>query len=129
MTRSDPEATLYERIGGAPAIASLIDEFYGHVLADPLLAPFFADTPMDGLRRMQREFFAAALDGPIRYSGPALTEVHDGLGIETRHVARFVEHLMSTLQARDIDEQDVFDVISRINTYVTDITGEASSAG
>ena len=116
--------TLYERIGGEPAIASLVEAFYSHVLADPQLAPFFAETSMDGLRRMQQEFFAAALDGPIQYSGPSLTEVHAGRGIETKHVARFVEHLMTTLKAQEIGEQEVLDVISRINTYVPDITGE-----
>lgn len=129
MSDRDSQArTLYDRIGGAPVIASLVDDFYGRVLADPLLAPFFAETSVDRLRRMQREFFSAALDGPIEYSGLSLTEVHSGRGIQTRHFARFVEHLLSTLQAQGIDEQNVMDVISRINTYVTDITGEPGFA-
>ncbi len=53
-------------------ISEVIDEFYDRVLADPDLKPFFRNTSMDKLRRMQREFFSAALDGPITYSGKLL---------------------------------------------------------
>ena len=126
---SDEAGTLYDRIGGEPAISGLLQEFYERVLADPELAPFFAETSMDRLREMQREFFAAALDGPIRYSGLSLAAAHSGRGIRTRHLARFVEHLMSTLRSRQIDEQDTLDIISRINTYAMDITGEVGVDG
>lgn len=78
---SDNEQTLYDRIGGAGALARLIDEFYDRVLADPELAPFFAETSMDKQRRMQREFFAAALDGPQTMSDIDLAYAHHGRGI------------------------------------------------
>lgn len=121
--------SLYERVGGDEAVAALLHDFYARILTDPMLAPFFEGSSMDRLESMQREFFAAALDGPIRYSGLSLAEVHVGRGIGTRHVARFVELLLDTLRSKDIDEQDALDVISRINTYVSDITGEVGVDG
>jgi hemoglobin len=122
-------STLYERLGGERAIAAVVEAFYGRVLADPLLAPFFAGVETDRLRRMQREFFAAALGGPIRYSGRPLHVVHAGLGIGIRHLARFLDHLMATLADHDLSERDRYDLYTRIHKYADDITGGTAIDG
>jgi hemoglobin len=126
---STENQTLFERIGGKHVIATLIHEFYDRVVADPELKPFFTETSMDKLRRMQRQFFSAALDGPITYTGKPLGHIHHGRGISRHHFALYVGHLLETLQGLDIDEQDVQDVVSRINTYADEITGVGGSAG
>lgn len=125
----DKQQTLFERVGGEQKIEIFIHEFYDRVLADPELKPFFRNTSMDKLRRMQREFFSAALDGPITYTGRPLSHVHHGRGITRHHFALYVGHLLNTLQKQDFDEQDVQAIISRISTYVNEITGEMGSAG
>jgi hemoglobin len=125
----EKQRTLFERVGGEQAIAELIHEFYDRVLGDPELKPFFKDTSVDKLRRMQREFFSAALDGPITYTGRPLSHVHHGKGITNNHFARYVDHLIDTLLSRDITDQDVNDIISRIRTYAGEITGDLGSVG
>jgi hemoglobin len=125
----EKQQTLFERVGGEQAIAELINEFYDRVLTDPELMPFFKDTAVDKLRRMQREFFSAALDGPITYTGRPLSHVHHGRGITKHHLARYVDHLIDTLRSRDITDQDVNDIISRISTYAGEITGDVGSVG
>ncbi len=126
---SNGSSSLYERIGGERAIGVVLEAFYGRVLADPLLAPFFEGVERDRLRRMQREFFAAALGGPIRYSGRPLNVIHAGLGIRTRHLARFLEHLTATLDDHDLSERDRYDIYSRIHKYADDITGSTAIDG
>ena len=126
---SNNHITLFERIGGEQMIAEVVDEFYDRVLADPDLKPFFRNTSMDKLRRMQREFFGAALDGPITYRGKPLSHVHHGRGITKHHFTLFVNHLLDTLRYRGINDQDVTDIISRISTYANEITGDICSAG
>ena len=125
----DKQQTLFERVGGEQAINELIHEFYDRVLADPELKPFFKNTSMDKLRRMQREFFSVALDGPITYTGRPLSYVHHERGITKHHFALYVGHLIDSLQGRGINEQDVQDIIGRIRTYAEDITGDAGSVG
>jgi hemoglobin len=93
------------------------------------LKPFFINTSMDKLRRMQREFFSAALDGPINYTGRPLSHVHHGRGITKHHFALYVGHLIDTLQDHAINDQDVNDLIGRINTYANEITGDVGSGG
>ena len=126
---SEPKSSLFERIGGERAVSELVDAFYARVLADDELAPFFEHTSMEKLRRMQREFFAAALDGPPLYTGRSMSEVHAEKGIQTQHLARFVDHLMATLRDLPIDADDAYDIVSRINTYADEITGEATVDG
>ncbi len=126
---NDKQQTLFERVGGEQAISDLIHDFYDRVLADLELKPFFKDVSVDKLRRMQREFFSAALDGPISYTGRPLSHVHHGRGITKHHFALYIGHLIDVLQARGIDHQDVQEVIARINTYAEEITGDVGSAG
>ena len=121
--------TLFERIGGEQMIAEVVDDFYARVLSDPELKPFFRNTSIDKQRSMQREFFAAALDGPFTYTGKPLSHVHHGRGITKHHFSLFVNHLLETLQNRQISDQDVTDIINRISSYANEITGDISSAG
>ncbi|MGK0186490.1 MAG: hemoglobin [Verrucomicrobiales bacterium] len=123
-TAGEPqEQTLYDRIGGETTVANLIDDFYSRVKSDIELAPFFENTPMEKLHRMQREFFAVALGGESTYSGRPLSYVHHGLGIKPRHFQKFVEHLDATLAGFKLSDADHQEIISRINTYVDEIIG------
>ena len=125
----DKRQTLFARIGGEKTIAELLGDFYDRVLADPELKPFFNNTSMDKLGRMQREFFSAALDGPITYTGKPLGHVHHGRGITKHHFALYVNHLIDTLRDYGITDQDAQDIIGRISTYANEITGDFGSVG
>lgn len=121
--------SLYDRVGGDAAIRALVDAFYGRALGDPELAPFFMHTPVERLRRMQHEFFSAALGGPVAYSGQSIARAHFGRGIERRHFARFVGHLLDTLRERGVGEADADQIISLLDRYAPDVLGEGTHAG
>lgn len=124
MTPDSSNSTLYERIGGADTIESLVDSFYGKVLSDPELSFYFKDKPMEKLRKMQKEFFSAATGGPITYSGRPLSEVHRGLAISKREFGRFTEHLIDTLKEVGVHESDANEIISHVNLYADEITND-----
>ncbi len=121
MIESTP--SLYDRLGGEAMIASLIPAFYARVLADPELAPFFKHTSLEKLHAMQREFFAMATGGPVSYSGRPLAHAHHGRGITRHHFALFTGHLVETLLDLGADQEDVDQVIDRVNTFANEITG------
>ena len=129
MSEQASSQTLYERLGGEARLSSLLVNFYERVLADPDLSGFFIDVPIEKLRHMQHEFFAAALDGPVDYSGRPLSEVHAGMGISPRHLRLFVDHLLETLEHFDVDADDRYDIASRINLFADEITGTTSVDG
>ena len=126
---SEPEVSLYERIGGEEGVKKMVDAFYERVFADEMLGPFFENASREKLLRMQVEFFSAALDGPIEYAGLSLAHAHHGRGIGRKHFARFVECLLETLKETDLSPAEARDVVDRVNTYLTDITGATGMAG
>ena len=124
MTES--HATLFDRIGGASAVDEMVDAFYVRVLADHELRPFFDGVSIDRLRNMQKEFFAAALEGPMTASDQDLARAHHGLGISREHVTRFVRHLIAVLDSRDaITRSDAMEIIFRIATFADDVVGDS----
>ena len=117
--------SLYDRVGGAKTVAGMVDRFYAKVIADSELLPYFDHVSLDKLRRMQVEFFSAALDGPVQYTGRPLIHAHHGKHIPRRHCQAFVEHLFETLSDYRLSEDDRYAIISRINTYVDDVVGSS----
>jgi hemoglobin len=97
------------------------------VLADDDLIIFFNGVPMERLKNMQKEFFTVALGGPGDYSDSELSHAHQSKNIKTRHFKAFVDLLFATLSEFELDEEERFQIISHINTYVDDIVGDAES--
>ena len=94
---STGQPTIFEAIGGEPALVAVVSDFYDRVLADPGLSGFFAGTNMARLQGRQVEFFAAALGGPVTYSGASMKDAHVGRGIEQRHFDLVAGHLVASL--------------------------------
>lgn len=59
--------TLYEEMGGADALARLVDEFYSRVHGHPLLAPIFPQD-LTETRRKQFAFLSQFFGGPPLFS-------------------------------------------------------------
>lgn len=121
--------SIYDRIGGEEGIEKLINSFYERVLKDPVLSPYFENVPMEKLVRMQREFFAMATGGPAEYTGRPLAHVHQHLKIGKRVFQRYTEHLLTTLEeTTDLSNQDVMDLISRVNIEIDEISVDVGGA-
>ena len=121
--------TLYEKIGGKPTIEKLIGAFYRHVLADPMLSPFFEETTIEKLERMQVAFYSVALGGPEPDAKISLYDAHRNRGIERKHLTRFTEHLVNTLEEIGGEEEDAKKIYQRISTYSNEIIGDTTVDG
>lgn len=122
-SEEDP-STLYGRLGGATGIKALLQDFYGRVLSDHELKPFFEKTSIEKLLRMQQEFFGAALGGPFDASGMNLSHTHAGRGITSHHFNAFCQHMLSALRHSGVAEADIMDVVHRVSVLKNDITGD-----
>jgi len=101
---------------------SVTSAFYRSVLADDMLAPYFADVDMDGQSVMLAEFLAMAFGGPHAYTGRDLRTAHARLsGLTDAHFDRVVAHLASTLRAFGVAEGDVATVGAVAETLRDDV--------
>ena len=89
--------SVYEAIGGRAALVAAVDNFYGRLLADPILGPFFPGGVGPKHRAYVVTALGEALGGPERYRGPDITGAHRGLGISDAHFDRAAAHLGGTL--------------------------------
>lgn len=121
--------TLFEKIGGTPSVELMVTAFYQRVLADPLLSPFFENTPIEKLEKMQVSFFTIALGGDEPDKMPSISAAHRGRGIESKHLARFTELLVDTLEEVGISEADSKAIYQRIATYSNDVLGDSAVDG
>ena len=97
MTMTTGTVSVYEAIGGRAALAAAVNDFYGRLLADPVLSPLFPHGAGARHRAYVVTILGEALGGPERYRGPAVTSAHRGLGIGNTHFDRAAAHLAATL--------------------------------
>jgi len=110
-------ASLYEQLGGEPAVNAAVDLFYRKVLADDRINGFFKDIDMERQIAKQRAFMTMAFGGPSRYSGMDLRRGHAHLrekGLNYSHFDAVVGHLRSTLNELKVPApltQQVLDIV------------------
>jgi hemoglobin len=91
-------ATIYDEIGGAPAVTAVVDAFYERLLADPSLMSYFDGRDMTRLKAHQRALVTVALGGTSQqYDGRMMHPAHAGLAITNEAFDRVLDHLLAVL--------------------------------
>ena len=93
------EASLYDRLGGAPVIAAIIDDFLQQLHADPLLQPNFDQVDMGKFRQSLIRQLCYATDGGCTYTGPAMPAAHVGLHINAAQFNAWLHDMAVALDA------------------------------
>jgi hemoglobin len=100
MSTPELKQTLYEQLGGKPAVEAAVDLFYKKVLADERINHFFASIDMTRQIGKQKAFLTMAFGGPVNYTGLDMRKAHAHLidrGLNDQHFNAVVEHLGQTL--------------------------------
>ncbi len=113
------KSSIFDRLGGHPAIEAAVVKFYGRVLTDPLLSHFFDPTRVDVLKRSQIAFMTMAFGGPHEYSGKDLQAAHAGLvrqGLSDKHFDVVMWHLEQVLAELAVQEDLIEEVLALVET-------------
>ncbi len=102
---TDSTVSFYERIGGAGAVREAVEQFYGRLVADPVVAHYFVGMDLPQLKRHQVLFLSQALGGPLEYAGRSMAQAHAGLGISEDEFARVGSHLLEVLAGLQVDSE------------------------
>ena len=90
-------SSIYERIGGEPAVDAAVDVFYRRVLTDDRISHFFESVDMDRQRAKQKAFLTFAFGGPSHYTGQALRTAHAKMALTDAHFDAVMENLGAAL--------------------------------
>lgn len=93
--------SIFERVGGQPAVDAAVDLFYQKVLADPLLSPMFDDVDMTTQNAKQNRFFTALFKAEASGIENYMRQSHAHLvadrGLTDAHFDAVAGHLNDTL--------------------------------
>ena len=113
--------SIYEQIGGAPAVAAAVDDLYVGILGDPGLAHYFDGVDMARQKTHLRAFVAAALGGPDIYAGRDMHTAHAHLGVTPGAFDRVVEHLAAALGALGVPTATIEAIAAKLAPLRTQI--------
>jgi hemoglobin len=120
-------STLYERLGGAPAIEAVVDELYRRILADPELAPFFSRVNLRSQASRMRAFVTMVTGGPNEYRGRDMQTAHRGHAIEDRHFDLVAGHLVATLEVAGADPVAADELVTMVAGLRGDVVNVKSA--
>jgi hemoglobin len=118
-----PEApkTLYERLGGQPAIEAVVGELIGNVAADDRINADFALSDLAKLRTHLVEFVCVATGGPCQYTGRDMKTVHAGMGVTPAKFTALVEDLVKALDKFNVPAQEKGELLGALGPLAPQI--------
>jgi hemoglobin len=115
------QKSLYERLGGTPAIVAVVDDFVGNVAADRRINKFFARTDIPRLKFMLVQQICQGTGGPCVYTGRDMKSAHAGLGIRGRHFGALVQDLGKTLNKFKVPAREQKELVAILAPMRKDI--------
>lgn len=106
--------SLYERLGGLPAIEAVVTDFVGNVAADERINAPFAVSDLKLLHRRLVEFVCVATGGPCKYTGRDMKTVHRGMGVTGLQFDALVEALVKTLDKFKVPEREKSELLGAL---------------
>ncbi len=132
MNASDADASgggqmkksLYARLGGYDAIAAVVDDFIGRLVADKRFTKFFVGHSEDSLKKIRMHVIdqlCAAAGGPCLYIGRDMKASHHGLGITSDDWDASAKHLVESLDKFNVPRAEKDELLTFVGTLKKDI--------
>lgn len=120
--------TLYERLGGQPAVSAVIDDFAGRVLADTRINKKFAKSDPARLVANLKDFVCSATGGPCKYTGNNMKVAHHNMGVTQGEFGALVEDLVATLDKFKVPAKEKGELLGALGPLGPDIVESQSTA-
>lgn len=121
------EASLYQRLGGIYAIATVVDEFIDRLLvndtlnANPAIDDARKRVPPAGLKHRVTAFVAQATGGPQVYTGRSMKASHVHLNIDAREWRAMVSELEAVLYTFNVPDRERAELLELVGTLRDEI--------
>lgn len=121
------EKSLYDRLGGVYAIASVVDDFIDRVLindilnANPAIKEARDRVPKAGLKYRITEMVCMATGGPCKYTGRSMKESHVRLNITEKEWDALVVDFKASLAKFKVPEKEQQELLTIVGSTKKDI--------
>jgi hemoglobin len=107
MTAVEAQATptLFERMGGEPALRRVIDDFVERVFADVMIGYLFRNADRARIKQLEFEHASEFLGGPSVYSGRSMVAAHARHGISVGQFGRRLQLLRQVCAVHNVPDE------------------------
>jgi hemoglobin len=119
-----PQRSLYDRLGGQPAVTAVVDDFVGNVAADNRINGFFARTDVARLKKNLSDQICQGAGGPCTYTGRDMMTAHKGMGITDAQSGALVEDLKKTLDKFKVPDKEQGELLAVLGPMKPQIVGQ-----
>jgi hemoglobin len=116
--------SLYDRLGGKPAITVVVDDFVGNVLTDDLIKARFAATDGPSFKAKLVDQICEASGGPCKYTGKSMKESHAGMKISDAEFTALVGDLKKALDKNKVGAREQTDLLTALGGMHDDIVNQ-----
>jgi hemoglobin len=115
------DQSLYERLGGKPAITAVVDDFVARVAADSRINGKFANANIPRLKSMLVDQICQASGGPCTYTGRDMKTTHAGMGVSSNEFDALVGDLIATLNKFKVGDREKNELLGALGPMKKDI--------
>lgn len=113
--------SLYDRLGGKPAITAVVDQFVANVAADGRINNRFATTDIPKLKGHLVDQVCQATGGPCRYQGREMKATHLGMQISSADFGALVQDLVAALDTFNVPAGEKGELLALLGSMKKDI--------
>ncbi len=126
---AQPNTSLYDRLGGLPAISAVVDDFMGNIAADERVNAKFAGADLTGLRQKLIDLVCQASGGPCTYKGLSMKAAHQGMNLRDQDFDALGSDLQASLVKFKVPAREQGELLSVVGSLRPQIVnnGAASS--
>jgi hemoglobin len=127
------EKSLYDRLGGVYAIATVVDDFIDRVVdnnilnANPAIKEARDRVPRAGLKYRVTEMVCQATGGPCKYTGRSMKEAHKHLNITEKEWDALVVDFKASLNKFHVPEKEQNELFAIVGSTKKDIVMPAKT--
>jgi hemoglobin len=122
---SAPEPrTLWDRLGGEPAVTVVVDDFIANVAADPVINQRFARTDMSKLKKLLVEQICEATGGGCKYTGRTMRESHRGQKVTAAEFNAMGGDMLKSLEKFKVPQREKDELMALLGSMSPEIVGQ-----
>lgn len=113
--------TLYEQLGGETGVASIVDNFITEISFNPVIFKHFEESDQQRFRTKMNEHLCEITNGPCRYTGDSMQEIHKKMHITESEFNQTVDLLINAMNKANVPHTAQNRLLARLKALRQDI--------
>ena len=118
------EKSLYDRLGGKPALEAVVGELWKLTAADARINKYFAKTKPEAFAGQLVDFLCEASGGPCKYKGKDMVAAHTGMKLSDADFNALAENTVKALDKFKVPAKEKNEVMGMLGGLKGSVTNK-----